>query len=103
MKRISLICLLILFSLLTTGCASFGNRLSLSAASVVGGAYRVTLYSGGKPVREWQMSNGIVNEEEGSDGWYFNCKSHVVRISGDVVVEPLDESKNLVSDAVVCN
>lgn len=48
----------------------------------------VTLYSGGKLVREWD-SVGKVREEEQSDGWYFQDSKtrKLVRVSGTVVVE----------------
>ena len=53
-----------------------------------GANHRVTLYSGGKVVREWK-SSGKVRTEHDSDGWFFrDSKSGaLVRVSGDVVVE----------------
>ncbi|MBL1177668.1 MAG: hypothetical protein FWK01_21675 [Pantanalinema sp. GBBB05] len=102
MKRV-LLALVLAVALPLTGCASFGNSLSLSTSKVVGGDYRVTLYSGGKAVREWQLKSGFVNEEEGSDGWYFNCKNHTIRISGDVVVEALSGSQQQANESTVCD
>lgn len=102
MKKV-LVALFLAIALPLTGCASFGNSISLSTSKAIGGDYRVTLYSGGKAVREWQLKNGFVNEEEGSDGWYFNCKSHTIRLSGDVVVEALSGSQQQVDNSVVCN
>jgi hypothetical protein len=70
--------------LLGSGCtdAEMAERVSL------GSRCRVTLYSGGKPVREW-VSTGKVQTEEKSDGWYFMDAgtSKLVRVSGDVTVE----------------
>lgn len=102
MKK-ALLCLFLAIALPLTGCASFGNRMSLATSGAMGGDYRVTLYSGGKAVREWQLKNGFVNEEEGSDGWYFNCKSHTIRISGDVVVESLGGSQQQTDNSIVCD
>jgi hypothetical protein len=101
MKRAFLVFLIISLGAINTGCASLGNSLSKTGTSIVGADYRVTLYSGGQPVRQWDL-HGIVNEEDGSDGWYFNCKRQVIRISGDVVVEPPSETPAL-SSLVVCN
>ena len=80
------VCLVVVLGLSLASCATMGNSLSKAGAGLVGGNYRVTLYSGGSAVRQWDLK-GTVNEEDGSDGWYFNCKGQVVRISGDVVVE----------------
>jgi len=99
-KRFFVVIVLLLgFSL--TGCASLGNSLSKTGTSIAGADYRVTLYSGGKPIRQWDL-HGIVSEESGSDGWYFNCKRQVIRISGDVVVEPPSEVEALPS-LIKCN
>ena len=49
------------------------------------------------------MKDAIINEEEGSDGWYFSCKRELVRISGDVVVEPLKDSEQQVEKPIICN
>lgn len=50
--------------------------------------HRITLYSGGKAVREWKSSGKVLPEKE-SDGWYFrDSKSgSLVRVSGTAVVE----------------
>lgn len=100
-KTIVLSAVVSAIALTGTGCASFSNGLEKNVTSWTGGEFRVILYSGGEAVREWQL-NGIVREENGSDGWYFNCGGALVRISGDVVVEPLSQSKSAVQNPVIC-
>lgn len=63
----------------------------------------MTLYSGGTAIREWQVKNTIIDEETGSDGWYFSCNRELIRLSGDVVVEPLENSRQNVENPVICN
>ena len=101
--KIQLLLLLAILGIFSTGCASLGNQMVRTETSVMGGDYRVTMFSGGKPVRAWEIKNTIVHEEEGSDGWWFSCGGKLVRLSGDVVVEPLSE--RAVSDVspTVCN
>ena len=100
-KIVLLLTVLLIFPL--TSCATLGNSLVKTTTGYVGGDYRVTFYSGGKAVREWQVKDAIINEEEGSDGWYFSCKRELVRISGDVVVEPLKDSEQQVEKPIICN
>lgn len=56
----------------------------------MGSNFRVTLYSGGEVVKEWE-SIGKVQTESQSDGWFFmDAKTNkLVRVSGDVAVEQL--------------
>ncbi|MGL5720108.1 MAG: hypothetical protein ACRCYP_04885 [Alphaproteobacteria bacterium] len=96
MKKIFIVIFSLILSSSLVGCASLGNSLSKTGTSISGADYRVTLYSGGQPIRQWDL-HGIVSEEAGSDGWYFNCKRQVIRISGDVVVEPPSEVQPLPS------
>lgn len=102
MKRL-LIAVVLIPTILLTGCTSFGDSLVRTQTGWTGGDYRVTLYSGGQSIREWQIKNAIVNEEEGSDGWYFSCGHELVQLSGDVVVEPLTTSKSSVDSPMICN
>ena len=53
-----------------------------------GQKHHVTLYSGGKIVREWHTTGKIENEAN-SDGYYFNDdETHkLVAVSGTVVIE----------------
>jgi len=68
------------------GCsdAAFASMGSL------GESHKITLYSGGKIVREW-ISTGKIENETSSDGFYFRDKStgKLVRVTGDVVIERL--------------
>jgi hypothetical protein len=61
-----------------------------AAQTALGTQFRITLYSGGSPVRQW-ISTGKVETEEHSDGWLFVDKATggLVRVSGPVVVEQL--------------
>jgi hypothetical protein len=53
-----------------------------------GNEHTVTLYSGGKPVREW-TSTGKVKSEQNSDGYFFEDKAtgRLVRVTGDLVIQ----------------
>lgn len=53
-----------------------------------GDEHKVTLYSGGKAVREWTSTGKVLNEEA-SDGYYFKDKAtgQLVRVTGDLVIE----------------
>ena len=86
--RIALAVLLV-FSL--NACASTRNLWVKNTTQFLGGNFTVTLYSGGQPVRAWELRDGVVDEEAGSDGWNFACKTRLIRLSGDVVVEPTGE------------
>lgn len=70
-----------------TGCGSLQNSLDRTNADLKRGDYQVTLYSGGKQVRQWHLTNSYVSSEDGSDGWYFFDQGKMVRLTGDVVVE----------------
>lgn len=50
---------------------------------------RVTLYSGGEAVKQWEFS-GIVNNQENTDGFYFYYENKLVEVSGDILIEYLD-------------
>lgn len=61
---------------------------SRSQLGSYGSKFKVTLYSGGEPVRTWTSTGKVLTEQE-SDGWYFTDADtgKLVRLSGDVVVE----------------
>jgi hypothetical protein len=71
--------------LLTLVACTDAERAHLSA---YGGHQTVTLYSGGKAVRQW-VATGQVSNEAHSDGYYFmdETTGKLVRISGVVVIE----------------
>ncbi|MGB3654865.1 MAG: hypothetical protein WBA41_27170 [Rivularia sp. (in: cyanobacteria)] len=97
--------LIILILILLSGCTpSKGNSWTQKISHLLGDDYRITLYSGGNAVREWQLRDGIVNYEKNDDGWFFSCKKHLVIIRGeDLVIEPLTYSQQQVKNAVLCN
>ncbi|MEL7244880.1 MAG: hypothetical protein AAF063_22310 [Cyanobacteria bacterium J06643_5] len=97
------ISLLVIF--LLSGCTpSKGNNWTHKLSHLLGDDYRVTLYSGGKAVREWQLKHGIVNHEKKDDGWFFSCRKHLVVIRGEeIVIEPLAYSQPQVENPIVCN
>ena len=78
--------------LFLTSCGGLRNSLTKFSSDVVTGDFSVQFYSGGKLIREYKIYQGFVNEEEGSDGWFFRCRGELVRLSGDVIVEPLSFS-----------
>lgn len=72
--------------LVNMGC----TNAKMSQLSAYGSDFKVTVYSGGVPVRTY-TSSGKVATEEDSDGWYFTDKEtrKLVRVSGTVTVEQL--------------
>ena len=53
-----------------------------------GKKHRVSLYSGGKLIGQWETSGKIENEDR-SNGYYFNDDKtgKLVMINGDVIIE----------------
>lgn len=86
MKRF--LALIAVVALLAVAGCTDAERASWSA---YGNTFRVTLYSGGQPVRTW-ISSGKVLSETSSDGWLFmdSETKRLVRVSGDSVVEQID-------------
>lgn len=64
--------------------------MALSEAE--GKPHRVTLYSGGRVVREWTTDRKVRSQNQ-SDGWYFRDSKTgaLVRVSGNVVIEVVVE------------
>ncbi len=81
--------ILILALALLTGCGALQNQVRKLGDGMTTGDYRITLYSGGNPVREWNITNQYVNSEQNTDGYYFYVNSNLVRVTGDVVIEEL--------------
>jgi hypothetical protein len=54
----------------------------------LGSHHKITLYSGGVAVRVWHSSGAIQNEEK-SDGYYFqdDATGKLVSVSGNIVIE----------------
>lgn len=107
MPKLKIVLLIISFLLLIllSGCnPSKGNSWTKRISNFLGDDYRITLYSGGKAVREWQLRRGIVNYEKNDDGWFFSCKKHLVVIRGEeIVIEPLAYSQQQVKNPMICN
>ena len=95
--------LLVILLVFTTGCASLGNSVVRTRTGITGGHFLVSQYSGGQLIRQWEV-RGIITEEEYSDGWNFNCHG-LVRLSGDVVVEPFKSAPEAIvqDERVICN
>ena len=77
--------ILILIALLgLLGC----SRAQRTAITVIGCKHRITLYSGTMAVRTW-VSSGTIENEEKSDGYYFqdDATRKLVRVSGSIVIE----------------
>lgn len=69
------------------GCSNAG----VASMQALGVDHRIELWSGGQKVMEW-TSSGKVFSEDGSDGYYFCDKktNRLVRVTGDIVVTPID-------------
>jgi hypothetical protein len=64
------------------------SRAQRANIMAVGSKHRITLYSGNIAVRTW-VTTGSVENEEKSDGYYFqdDATKKLVRVSGAVVIE----------------
>jgi hypothetical protein len=82
--RLLLGAVVIAIILSTTGCTS-ADRAKLGS---IGSHHKITLYSGGIAVRTWH-SCGYINNEEHSDGYYFedDLTHKLIRVSGSIVIE----------------
>lgn len=107
MPKLKVVLLIISFLILIllSGCnPSEGNSWTHKISNLLGDDYRITLYSGGKAMREWQLRRGIINYEKNDDGWFFSCKKHLVIIRGEeIVIEPLAYSQQQVKNPIICN
>ena len=74
-------------TLTLTGCGAFKNNLSKSVEALSSGNYVVTVWSGDKAVRTYEIKDGFVNSEKESDGWFFMHNGKLVRVSGTVTIE----------------
>jgi len=74
-------------TLTLTGCGAFQNNMGKMAEGFSTGNYVVTVWSGDKAVRTYQITNGFVNSEKESDGWFFFVDGKLVRVSGTVTIE----------------
>lgn len=81
---IAVLSLLFLSSCTQRGCQKLDKQMQFSART-----YEVTLYSGGKPVFTDKFT-GIINGEEGTDGFYYMKGDSLIEISGDYVLRSID-------------
>lgn len=78
--------LILLLTLTLTGCGAFRNSFNKTLNAWGSGHYIVTVWSGEKAVRVYDV-NGFVNTESQSDGWYFVVNGKLVRVAGTVTIE----------------
>ena len=83
----TLLALAIIGTLALTGCGAFKNNLSRMGEALSTGNYVVTVWSGDKAVRTYEIKDGFVNSEKESDGWFFMHNGKLVRVSGTVTIE----------------
>lgn len=78
--------------IITSAVISFSGCTDAEKASfnALGKKHRVTMYSGGKQIGQWE-STGSIHNEEHSDGYYFkdDKTEKMISISGDVIIETL--------------
>jgi len=83
----TLLTLAVIGTLALTGCGAFKNNLGRTFEAFSSGNYIVTVWSGDKAVRTYEVKNGFVNTETNSDGWFFMHNDKLVRVSGTVTIE----------------
>ena len=83
----TLTALALIGTLALTGCGAFMNNVGRTVEALSSGNYVVTVWSGDKAVRTYEIKNGFVNSEKESDGWFFIHNGKLVRVSGTVTVE----------------
>lgn len=104
LKAVFLIIGILIFIVLSSCSLEKQNNWTQKFSDFIGDDYRITLYSGGKAVREWQLTQGIVNYEKHDDGWFFSCHKHLVIIRGEqITIEPLAYSLPQVKNPTLCN
>ena len=88
MKQLLLL-ITIISTMALTGCGAFKNNIGKMAEGLSTGNYVVTVWSGDKAVRTYQVTNSFVNSEKETDGWFFFVDGKLVRVSGTVTIEQL--------------
>jgi hypothetical protein len=87
MKKTLILSVLGISSLFLTGCGAFKNNMGKIAEGLSTGNYTVTVWSGDKAVKTYQVVNSFVNSEKETDGWFFFVDGKLVRVSGTVTIE----------------
>jgi hypothetical protein len=83
----TLLALTLIGTLALTGCGGFHNSLGKAANALSSGNYIVTVWSGGKAARTYEVKDGFINSEVDSDGYFFFVDGKLVRVSGTVTIE----------------
>ena len=81
MKKLIIIALLFMTGCTQRSCAKLQKRWQTSERE-----YHIRQYSGGKCVGEYKF-HGILNDAEGSDGYYFFKGDSLVEVSGDLTIK----------------
>jgi len=87
MKKINL--LLVLFGIILITSCQRGCQTLERGFQMTSRWYSVTVYSGGDTVF-YDTFNGIINQEQGSDGIFYFKNSQMIEISGDYVIKSLN-------------
>jgi len=69
-------------------CVMGCSKADRAAIFAIGSKHRITLYSGGIAVRSW-VSSGKIENEDRSDGYYFqdDATGKLIRVSGQILIE----------------
>lgn len=80
-----MICSVLLFvAISSVGCTD----ATIANFKALGDEHTVTMYNGGKLVREWTSTGKVTSIQDG-DGWQFMDKAtgKLIRVGGDVIIE----------------
>jgi len=72
-----------------TGCGWLDNQINHIGLTVTSGNYKVTLFSGGRAVKTWELKNILIQTEPSSDGYWWSNNGKVTRVSGDLLIEEI--------------
>ena len=72
-----------------TGCSAVENKISKFVDGATSSNYRITQWSGGVPVKTWEINSSFVNTERETDGYFFYYNGKLVRVSGTVTIEEM--------------
>lgn len=89
MKKILLGALLLTLTTVVGCGGGFRNDVTKTVAAFTYNSWRVTVWSGGQAVKVYEIRNGYISSEQGSDGWFFTYNGKLVRVSGTVTVEEM--------------
>jgi hypothetical protein len=81
MKKLFLIILIFMTGCTTRNCQRWSKDHQYSDRY-----YHIKQYSGGQCVNEYTFK-GILNDSEGSDGYYFFKNDTLVEVSGDLTIK----------------